>query len=98
MTASRPYRKKPLSHEIAVAELEKYAGIQFDPEIVPVLVNLDREILDPTPAELGVLNSEELGTGAESASPQHRARMLTGPEEGEGQTGTRRTLASDDVS
>jgi putative nucleotidyltransferase with HDIG domain len=46
MTSSRPYRLIPLSHEQAVAELEKFIGIQFDPEIVPVLVGLDREILD----------------------------------------------------
>jgi putative nucleotidyltransferase with HDIG domain len=49
MTSSRPYRKTPLSHEIAIAELEKYAGIQFDPEIVPILVGLDRGILDRPP-------------------------------------------------
>jgi putative nucleotidyltransferase with HDIG domain len=46
MTSSRPYRTQPLSHEQAVAELEKWSGIQFDPAIVPVLVNLDREVLD----------------------------------------------------
>ncbi|HET7636366.1 MAG TPA: HD domain-containing phosphohydrolase, partial [Candidatus Limnocylindria bacterium] len=49
MTSARPYRKVPLTHEQAVAELEKYAGIQFDPEIVPVLIGLDREILDRHP-------------------------------------------------
>jgi hypothetical protein len=49
MTSARPYRKTPLSHEIAVSELEKYAGIQFDPEVVPVLVGLPREILDRPP-------------------------------------------------
>ncbi len=46
MTSSRPYRKTPLTHEQAVDQLEQGAGIQFDPEIVPILVNLDREILD----------------------------------------------------
>jgi HD-GYP domain-containing protein (c-di-GMP phosphodiesterase class II) len=49
MTSSRPYRLTPLSHEQAVGELEKFIGIQFDPEIVPVLVGLDREILDRPP-------------------------------------------------
>ena len=49
MTSSRPYRKTPLTHEQAVGELVKYAGIQFDPDIVPILVNLDREILDRPP-------------------------------------------------
>jgi putative nucleotidyltransferase with HDIG domain len=49
MTSSRPYRKTPLTHEQAVEQLEKFAGIQFDPEIVPILVNLDRSILDRPP-------------------------------------------------
>ncbi len=50
MTSSRPYRKIPLTHEQAIGELRKYSGIQFDPEIVPVLIGLDRSILD-RPAE-----------------------------------------------
>jgi putative nucleotidyltransferase with HDIG domain len=49
MTSSRPYRLTPLTHEQAVGELEKFTGIQFDPEIVPVLVGLDRDILDRPP-------------------------------------------------
>jgi hypothetical protein len=34
MTAARPYRLTPLTGEQAMAELRKFAGIQFDPEIV----------------------------------------------------------------
>jgi hypothetical protein len=34
MTAARPYRLTPLTGEEAMAELRKFAGIQFDPEIV----------------------------------------------------------------
>ena len=49
MTSSRPYRKTPLTHEQAVDQLTKFSGIQFDPDIVPILVNLDREILDRPP-------------------------------------------------
>jgi len=49
MTSSRPYRKTPLSHETAIEQLEKFSGIQFDPQIVPILVGLDREILDRPP-------------------------------------------------
>ena len=49
MTSSRPYRKTPLTHEQAVDQLEKFSGIQFDPEIVPILVGLDRSILDRPP-------------------------------------------------
>ena len=34
MTAARPYRMTPLTNEQAMAELRKFAGIQFDPEVV----------------------------------------------------------------
>jgi putative nucleotidyltransferase with HDIG domain len=34
MTAVRPYRLTPLSHEQALGELRKYAGVQFDPRVV----------------------------------------------------------------
>ena len=34
MTAARPYRMTPLTGEQAMAELRKYAGIQFDPIMV----------------------------------------------------------------
>ncbi len=67
MTSSRPYRKTPLSHEQAVAELEKYSGIQFDPEIVPVLVNLPREILDRPPDR-----EDELPTMLHAPDPRDR--------------------------
>jgi putative nucleotidyltransferase with HDIG domain len=102
MTSSRPYRKQPLSHEQAVAELEKYAGIQFDPDIVPILVNLDREILDRPPDR-----PDELPTMLHAPDPRDRTR----PEEAAPQTGEPRVamrgesvpkarplLASDDVS
>jgi putative nucleotidyltransferase with HDIG domain len=49
MTSPRPYRKTPLSHEIAIGELRKYSGIQFDPEIVPILIGLDDETLARKP-------------------------------------------------
>ena len=34
MTAPRPYRMTPLTREQAMAELRKFAGIQFDPVVV----------------------------------------------------------------
>jgi riboflavin transporter FmnP len=37
MTADRPYRKA-LSHDAALAELRKFAGVQFDPEVVDAFV------------------------------------------------------------
>jgi putative nucleotidyltransferase with HDIG domain len=69
MTSSRPYRKTPLTHEQAVNELEKFSGIQFDPEIVPVLVGLDRDILDRPPDR-----PDELPTMLHAEDPRDRWR------------------------
>jgi len=38
MTASRPYRKIPLTVEQAIGELRRFAGIQFDPVVVDAFV------------------------------------------------------------
>ena len=38
MTAARPYRMTPLTHEQALGELRKFAGIQFDPVVVDAFV------------------------------------------------------------
>jgi putative nucleotidyltransferase with HDIG domain len=38
MTAARPYRMTPLTPEQAIAELRKFAGIQFDPTVVDAFV------------------------------------------------------------
>jgi putative nucleotidyltransferase with HDIG domain len=38
MTAQRPYRMTPLTHEQALGELRKFAGIQFDPACVDAFV------------------------------------------------------------
>jgi len=101
MTSSRPYRKTPLTHEQAVGELEKFAGIQFDLEIVPILVGLDRSILDrpperedelptmrhrPDPRDEG--GADDPGIAATVEEPRDRPR--TTPR-------TRPALASDDV-
>ena len=67
MTSARPYRKTPLSHEIAIAELQKFSGIQFDPDIVPVLIGLDRSILDRPPER-----PDELPTMLHSPDPRDR--------------------------
>jgi hypothetical protein len=41
MTAARPYRMTPLKPEEALAELRKYAGIQFDPAVVEAFARTD---------------------------------------------------------
>ena len=38
MTAARPYRMTPLTSEQALAELRKFAGVQFDPAVVDAFV------------------------------------------------------------
>jgi len=38
MTAARPYRMNPLTSEQALAELRKFAGVQFDPVVVDAFV------------------------------------------------------------
>jgi putative nucleotidyltransferase with HDIG domain len=84
MTSSRPYRKTPLTHEQAVGQLEKFSGIQFDPEVVPVLVGLDRSILDRPPDR-----PDELPTMLHPPIPRD---VPPSPEQ------PRPALASDDVS
>jgi HD-GYP domain-containing protein (c-di-GMP phosphodiesterase class II) len=45
MTSPRPYRD-PLTHDEAVEELKKNSGIQFDPRLVNIFINLiDQEYL-----------------------------------------------------
>jgi putative nucleotidyltransferase with HDIG domain len=49
MTAARPYRMTPLTSEQALAELRKYAGVQFDPKVVDAFVKTDwvQDVADP---------------------------------------------------
>jgi len=49
MTAARPYRMRPLTKEQAMSELRKYAGIQFDPEMVEAFSQTEwvRDVPDP---------------------------------------------------
>jgi response regulator RpfG family c-di-GMP phosphodiesterase len=42
MTSDRPYRKK-MPYEVALAEIEKCSGTQFDPSLVDVFVKIIRE-------------------------------------------------------
>lgn len=87
MTSSRPYRLTPLSHEQAVAELEKFSGLQFDPEIVPVLLGLDRSILDRQPEKPDelptmLLHEDDVVVGEPSAEGHAAPAELTGPSDG----------------
>jgi putative nucleotidyltransferase with HDIG domain len=86
MTSARPYRKIPLTHEAAVEQLVKFAGIQFDPDIVPILVNLDRSVLDWRP------DTEERGP---TTLERDEADIIAAAE---ARPPTRPILASDDVS
>jgi hypothetical protein len=54
MTAARPYRMTPLTPEQALAELRKFGGIQFDPDVVDAFVRTKwaRELADPGRAEV----------------------------------------------
>jgi HD domain/MASE9 len=49
MTAARPYRMTPLTAEQALAELRKFAGIQFDPVVVDAFVKTHHVegVMDP---------------------------------------------------
>jgi len=89
MTSSRPYRLTALTHEQAVAELEKYSGLQFDPEIVPILLGLDRSILDRQPER-----PDELPTMLRQDELQPEPPALSPPE---GSPPPRPVLASEDA-
>jgi len=92
MTSSRPYRKTPLTHEQAVEQLTSFMGIQFDPEIVPVLVGLDRAILDRPPDR-----PDELPTMLHQPDPRNAPTGPT-PTAPAPAAPARPALASDDVS
>jgi HD superfamily phosphohydrolase YqeK len=49
MTAARPYRMTPLTPQQALAELRKFGGIQFDPDVVDAFVRTQwvRDVPDP---------------------------------------------------
>jgi len=95
MTSPRPYRKTPLSHEIAIGELQKYSGIQFDPEIVPILIGLDRQTLDRKPDRPDELPTMLHAGEHAPAADDGRAAAAAAQE---GDAASRPRLASDDVS
>ncbi len=82
MTASRPYRPIPLTTTEALAELRRYAGIQFDPLVVDAFANTktaqhepalrdDAGLRDAQPAipMLGQVASERAASLTSSSAP-----------------------------
>ena len=100
MTAARPYRLTPLTGEQAMAELRKYAGIQFDPEIVDAFTKthwadgLDdsgraAEPRPPVPllAQVGGRMARAAADAADAAEP-NAAGTITGTNAGTTNAGT----------
>jgi len=82
MTAARPYRMTPLTAEQALAELRKFAGIQFDPAVVDAFVRTDwvegvpdaGRYLEPRPIPLIAQAANRL-TASAVAEPGAAARV-----------------------
>ena len=73
MTSDRPYRRA-LSHEEAVAEVERCAGTQFDPELVDIFVELFGEAEKLSDAPLRRDTSATVPDTAPSAKGSPRSR------------------------
>src|SRR6476646_4803802 len=78
MTAARPYRMTPLTTEQALAELRKFAGIQFDPVCVDAFVRTPHvdgvpdpgRTVQPRPIPLiGQVANRAASTGIDPTSP-----------------------------
>jgi putative nucleotidyltransferase with HDIG domain len=78
MTAARPYRMTPLSAEIALGELRRYSGVQFDPKVVDAFVKTKWAAGVPDPGRpeaqrqvplIGQVASETAAKPADTASP-----------------------------
>jgi hypothetical protein len=71
MTAQRPYRMTPLSPEQALAELRKFGGIQFDPDVVDAFVRTKwaRELPDPGRSEIREVPLIGQATGSLAVTP-----------------------------
>ena len=82
MTAARPYRMTPLTSEQALAELRKFAGVQFDPVIVDAFVKTRHAdgVSDPgRPAELRPIPL--IAQAAERMTAAARPEAVTTPVE-----------------
>ncbi len=98
MTAARPYRKKPLTVEQALGELRKFAGIQFDPEVVDAFVKTDwvegvpdpGRSIEPRPVPMLAASAGRLVTNAARGSTARNAANTPGAN---ATSGTSTTLA-----
>ena len=98
MTAARPYRKKPLTVEQALGELRKFAGIQFDPEVVDAFVKTDwvegvpdpGRSIEPRPVPMLAASAGRLVTNAARGSTARNAANTPGANPA---SGTPTTLA-----
>ena len=66
MTAARPYRMTPLTSEQALAELRKFGGIQFDPDVVDAFVKTDWASGVPDPGRPEIRKVPLIGQAAGS--------------------------------
>lgn len=66
MTSDRPYRKA-MSAEMALAEIERCAGTQFDPALVPRFVEMIRNRDRSYPAPPATAGSDQAGLPEQSA-------------------------------
>ena len=81
MTAARPYRMTPLTTEQALAELRKFAGVQFDPVVVDAFVRTQHVDGVPDPGRpagprqiplIAQAADRMTATRADSAAPAER--------------------------
>ena len=67
MTTDRPYRTA-LGYNEVLAELERYAGMQFDPQLV--------KLFGTTPAVRALVEATKVGQESPRELPTHRAVQL----------------------
>jgi HD-GYP domain-containing protein (c-di-GMP phosphodiesterase class II) len=77
MTASRPYRLIPLSTSEALAELRRYAGIQFDPRVVDAFAKTKTAQLEPARRDDAGLREAEPSVPMLGQVASERAASLT---------------------
>ncbi len=83
MTAARPYRMTPLTTEQALAELRKFAGVQFDPVVVDAFVRTRHVDGVPDPGRRPEPRQIPLIGQAADTHDGQRASRRTGDHRGE---------------